>query len=87
METGPRFKSSSERPEKQGIDLTSPGLVRHCVSLHYRRSYNVVKRIVLYCILLYGIVLYCIALQCSAVQCSAVQCSAVQCSAVQCSAV
>ena len=27
MEMGPRFKVSSERPEKQGIDLAIPGLV------------------------------------------------------------
>ena len=27
METGPRFKVSSERPEKRGIDLAIPGLV------------------------------------------------------------
>ena len=26
-ETGPQFKVSSERPEKQGIDLAIPGLV------------------------------------------------------------
>ena len=26
-ETGPRFKVSSERPEKRGIDLVTPGLV------------------------------------------------------------
>ena len=26
-ETGPRFKVSSERPEKRGIDLATPGLV------------------------------------------------------------
>ena len=26
-ETGPRFKVSSERPEKRGIDLAIPGLV------------------------------------------------------------
>ena len=26
-ETGPRFKVSSKRPEKQGIDLAIPGLV------------------------------------------------------------
>ena len=26
-ETGPWFKVSSERPEKQGIDLAIPGLV------------------------------------------------------------
>ena len=25
METGPRFKVSSERPEKRGIDLAIPG--------------------------------------------------------------
>ena len=27
METGPRFKVSSERPEKQEIDLATPELV------------------------------------------------------------
>ena len=27
METGPRFKVSSERPEKQGINHAIPGLV------------------------------------------------------------
>ena len=26
-ETGPRFKVSSERPEKRGIDFATPGLV------------------------------------------------------------
>ena len=26
-ETGPRFKVSSERPEKRGIDLATPGSV------------------------------------------------------------
>ena len=27
METGPRFKVSSERPEKRGIDHAIPGLI------------------------------------------------------------
>ena len=27
METGPRFKVSSERPEKRGIDRAIPGLI------------------------------------------------------------
>ena len=30
-ETGPRFKVSSERPEKRGIDLATPGLVTFSV--------------------------------------------------------
>ena len=34
METGPRFKVSSERPEKRGIDLATPGLVVWSV-IHY----------------------------------------------------
>ena len=33
-ETGPRFKVSSERPEKRGIDLATPGLVVQRV-IHY----------------------------------------------------
>ena len=33
-ETGPRFKVSSERPEKRGIDLVTPGLVVQRV-IHY----------------------------------------------------
>ena len=33
-ETGPRFKVSSERPEKRGIDLATPGLVVQRV-VHY----------------------------------------------------
>ena len=33
-ETGPRFKVSSKRPEKRGIDLAIPGLVVNCV-IHY----------------------------------------------------
>ena len=34
METGPQFKVSSERPEKRGIDLATPGLVVWSV-IHY----------------------------------------------------
>ena len=34
METGPRFKVSSERPEKRGIDPATPGLVVWSV-IHY----------------------------------------------------
>ena len=34
METGPWFKVSSERPEKRGIDLATPGLVVWSV-IHY----------------------------------------------------
>ena len=34
METGPQFKVSFERPEKQGIDLAIPGLVVWRV-IHY----------------------------------------------------
>ena len=34
-ETGPRFKVSSERPEKRGIDLATPGLVVQRV-IHYK---------------------------------------------------
>ena len=33
-ETGPRFKVSSERPDKRGIDLVIPGLVVLCVILY-----------------------------------------------------
>ena len=33
-ETGPPFKVSSERPEKRGIDLATPGLVVQRV-IHY----------------------------------------------------
>ena len=33
-ETGPRFKASSERPEKRGIDVAIPGLVGWRV-IHY----------------------------------------------------
>ena len=33
-ETGPRFEVSSERPEKRGIDLATPGLVVQRV-IHY----------------------------------------------------
>ena len=34
METGPRLKVSSERPEKRAIDLAMPGLVVSRV-IHY----------------------------------------------------
>ena len=34
METGPRFKVSSERPEKRRIELAIPGLVVWSV-IHY----------------------------------------------------
>ena len=36
-ETGPRFKVSSERPEKQGIDLATPGLdnITECTIYSY----------------------------------------------------
>ena len=40
-ETGPRFKVSSERPEKQGIDLATPGLVVQCV-IHYTTAAPIV---------------------------------------------
>ena len=36
-ETGPRFKVSSERPEKRGIDLATPGLVVQRV-IHYNTA-------------------------------------------------
>ena len=41
-ETGPRFKVSSERPEKRGIDLAIPVLHGSlaCNPLHHRRSYH-----------------------------------------------
>ena len=35
METGPRFKVSSERPEKQETDLAIPGLVVVQPVIHY----------------------------------------------------
>ena len=37
METGPRFKVSSERPEKRGIDLAIPGFVVWRV-IHYNTA-------------------------------------------------
>ena len=42
-ETGPRFKVSSERPEKRGIDLATPGLELACYSLHHRRSFAILS--------------------------------------------
>ena len=42
-ETGPRFKVSSERPEKWGIDLATPGLVVQSV-IHYTTAAPVTKR-------------------------------------------
>ena len=39
-ETGPRFKVSSERPEKRGIDLATPGLVVQRV-IHYTTAASV----------------------------------------------
>ena len=41
METRPRFKVSSERPEKQGIDLAIPGLVVLHV-IHYTTAAPVI---------------------------------------------
>ena len=45
-ETGPRFKVSSERPEKRGIDLATPGLVVQRV-IHYTTAapVNIVNKI------------------------------------------
>ena len=40
METGPRSKVSSERPEKRGIDLATPGLV---VLICRRKVHNVIE--------------------------------------------
>ena len=40
-ETGPRFKVSSDRPVKQGIDLAIPGLVVTRVINKKSRSFNV----------------------------------------------
>ena len=40
-ETGPRFKVSSERPKKRGIDLAIPGLVVQRV-IHYTTAAPIV---------------------------------------------
>ena len=42
-ETGPRFKVSSERPEKRGVDLATPGLVVQRV-IHYTTAAPAVIR-------------------------------------------
>ena len=43
-ETGHRFKVSSERPEKQGIDLATPGLVVQRV-IHYTTAAPMFQKI------------------------------------------
>ena len=50
-ETGPRFKVSSERPEKRGIDLATPGLVvqRRVLEDVHNRIHQL-KRINVYCL-------------------------------------
>ena len=42
-ETGPRFKVSSERPEKRGIDLAIPGLVVYRV-IHYTTAAPTIEK-------------------------------------------
>ena len=43
METGPRFKLSSQRLEKQGVDLAIPGLVVYHV-IHYTTTTKLGKK-------------------------------------------